>query len=564
MIQFRSPGMLGMVTCAVLRHTISMEPARKIASNDELRAIAEAGTGFVVDPFNRRWHLATCPHIHKMTTGQPKWFAASSAAMDLYLQQRHAQYPGAQPILACTTCGSRARLAPSPDAELSTSLQATCRPEEHVVQMKKAPAPIKESPSHAAGELEQSSLSGPQLRGTEGQAKFRPEAIRAAWIAGWFAIAAAIVGSVVSAFLTNGFGLFAASRAAGTGLSPTFSSSDSSGAGSGRSAGAVERTGTPLGRLFRDPAANGAYAGIAFSPDGRTLAAADGNGHVYLWTVPTGKLAAALSAPKHESGGVLDVAVSPDGSTLAAADGNGRVYLWNVATRELMFTLDMASGPVNVVAFSPMNGILASAAGSDVYLWNLATRRQTAMFVDKAGLNVSAVAFSRNGEIVAISDWGNQVYLWNLARSRSSNHSDGGSRAGVASLAFGKNGRLVAAADGNGSVYLWDALTGRLITELRGPSHKGLYGAAFQGNGTILAAADTAGHVYIWNVATRKLITTFYDKFTGAQTIAFSQDGRILAAHYAGQTVLWNTSTAGKISDSGAPRAVNYIWLPKP
>ena len=88
-----------------------MDPARKIASNDELHAIAAAGADYIIDPFNRRWHLASCPHTRNMTTGQPKWLAPSPAALDDYLQQRHAHHPAAKPIQACPACGGRAIVA---------------------------------------------------------------------------------------------------------------------------------------------------------------------------------------------------------------------------------------------------------------------------------------------------------------------------------------------------------------------------------------------------------------------------------------------------------------------
>jgi len=94
-----------------LRDTASMETAQKIASESELRAIANAGAGFVVDPFNRRWHVAACARILEMTVGEPKWFAPNRAALDVYLRQRLARYPTARPILACRTCGGS---APSP------------------------------------------------------------------------------------------------------------------------------------------------------------------------------------------------------------------------------------------------------------------------------------------------------------------------------------------------------------------------------------------------------------------------------------------------------------------
>jgi hypothetical protein len=56
------------------------EGTRKIASDSELQEIAAAGAGFVIDPFNRRWHAAACPRVAVMTAGQPKWHARTAAA----------------------------------------------------------------------------------------------------------------------------------------------------------------------------------------------------------------------------------------------------------------------------------------------------------------------------------------------------------------------------------------------------------------------------------------------------------------------------------------------------
>jgi hypothetical protein len=78
--------------------------AREIATDGELRAIAAARTGFVISPFNRRWHAATCPHVQTMTVGTPKWFAATAAELTDYLQQRITQYDTAKPIEACPDC----------------------------------------------------------------------------------------------------------------------------------------------------------------------------------------------------------------------------------------------------------------------------------------------------------------------------------------------------------------------------------------------------------------------------------------------------------------------------
>jgi hypothetical protein len=78
--------------------------AKEITTDGELRSVAAAGTGFVITPFNRRWHTATCPHVQAMSTGTQKWFAATTAELTDYLQQRIALYDTAKLIEACPTC----------------------------------------------------------------------------------------------------------------------------------------------------------------------------------------------------------------------------------------------------------------------------------------------------------------------------------------------------------------------------------------------------------------------------------------------------------------------------
>ena len=86
--------------------------ARKIADDGELRAIAGAGVGFVIDPLNRWWHVTNCPRVAAMTTGQPKWHAQTPAAREAFLKQRLARYPTALPVRACPDCAGTAAASP--------------------------------------------------------------------------------------------------------------------------------------------------------------------------------------------------------------------------------------------------------------------------------------------------------------------------------------------------------------------------------------------------------------------------------------------------------------------
>jgi WD40 repeat protein len=73
---------------------------------------------------------------------------------------------------------------------------------------------------------------------------------------------------------------------------------------------------------------------VAFSPDGHTLAT-EGPGHIYLWNAATHALTATLTHYGYTTG----MAFSPDGLTLAVAVDTGNAYLWNAATHALTATL---------------------------------------------------------------------------------------------------------------------------------------------------------------------------------------------------------------------------------
>ena len=86
------------------------------------------------------------------------------------------------------------------------------------------------------------------------------------------------------------------------------------------------------GILPGNPANFGAN-GVAFSPDGKLLAAGYGDGYVRLWNPATGQaIGSPLLADSGPQPGVSGVAFSPDGKLLATAGGDGYVRLWNPAT----------------------------------------------------------------------------------------------------------------------------------------------------------------------------------------------------------------------------------------
>jgi WD40 repeat protein len=118
------------------------------------------------------------------------------------------------------------------------------------------------------------------------------------------------------------------------------------------------------------------FTAVVFSPDGKTLAAGGWLGKVYCWDVKTGKERATLDAGK-ERGIFSDtqlcvyaLAYSPDGKTLAAGLGGGWLKLWDVATGRELGSRKGHRGIVNSLAFSP-DGKTVAATHNGVKLWDV-------------------------------------------------------------------------------------------------------------------------------------------------------------------------------------------------
>ncbi len=109
-------------------------------------------------------------------------------------------------------------------------------------------------------------------------------------------------------------------------------------------------------------------SGLAFAPDGRTLAAARDDGTIVLSDLTDRDRPHQLGQPlTGHTGAVSAVAFAPDGRTLATAGVDRTVRLWSMSDRNLPIPVGQPltghTDSVHTVAFAPDGRTLVTAGG---------------------------------------------------------------------------------------------------------------------------------------------------------------------------------------------------------
>jgi tetratricopeptide (TPR) repeat protein len=277
--------------------------------------------------------------------------------------------------------------------------------------------------------------------------------------------------------------------------------------------------------------------GLAFGPQGKTLASAGADGTVRLWEVGTGKAVHSIAAHSAEA---KAVAFDPRGLQVASASLDGTIKIWECETARQTGSLPGHPGGVDSIAFSPDGKTLVSG-GRDrkVKLWDLASGRETRTLVGHV-LAVTGVSFSPDGKLLASAsaDW--TLRVWEVATGKG--RALVGQEGRLESVAFSPVGKLLASGGREGTLRIWHAVLGKDLRPMSGQSGD-ILKVAFSPNGAVLASSDVSGHIRLWETASGKSLRTIDAGPRHADTIAWSPDGAtIAAAGEDGQVGLWDVS----------------------
>lgn len=292
------------------------------------------------------------------------------------------------------------------------------------------------------------------------------------------------------------------------------------------------------------PSARGEVNAVAYDGSGKLLAAGYKNG-IAIWDSVTDKV---VGRPFDGGQQVNGIAFSPEGSTLAAAQGNGEVALFRVQTRTEEGFLPTDSSAVTGVTFSPDGRYMAAVTqNGSVYVWDLSNHRRLSTTIG-AGGSLASVVFDGQGQRIAVGGGFTQssgsetalVRVYNSALAPQWSFTESATYVNV--VAFRPGGAAVAAADDDGHVLLLSSSRGRQVGKLQlGSTAEAV---AFTRTGNLMATSDSQGAVQIWASSSLDEVGSAGEDGSDVFTLAFSPDGATLASgNLEGDVLLWSSTT---------------------
>ncbi len=210
-------------------------------------------------------------------------------------------------------------------------------------------------------------------------------------------------------------------------------------------------------------------AALTFQPDGKAVVVGDADGRVRFHYFESGNPVIELRYP----GRILTLAISPDGSKIAVGGGGESIQVYDRAGGRLKITLEAVAGARDVesLAFSPDGNQLAAADDSTVQVWDTATWKRTSQHVGFTR-DLLCVRFSRAGRLLAVFDGDRRVLphegmqsniiLWDVAERAAGPWSSGPTN-GVSAVAISPDGKTLASGSFDQTVKIWDLATGKLM-----------------------------------------------------------------------------------------------------
>jgi WD40 repeat protein len=287
---------------------------------------------------------------------------------------------------------------------------------------------------------------------------------------------------------------------------------------------------------------------LAYSPDGKTLAAGGGNDVVRLWDATSGKLIRTLPL-----NWVQALAFSKDGQLLAAAGSGKTILVFDVQTGATKGTLQGSTGPIRALAFAQINNeTVLLSAGQDklVRVWDCskyAERQPLRGHEDE----VTSLVILGDGNTAVSGSGDYTVRYWKLDNGQ--NFRTVPISAGVTALTAGSDGKSIACAGDDGIIRILDA-EGKEAKNWKA-HNDAVLSLVINKEGKTLISSGSDNAIIAWNLATGEKTEKITTLPGDAEAIALAPDQDTLA--YAGQNHTvhrWSLNQKKELTPADGPQ----------
>jgi len=280
---------------------------------------------------------------------------------------------------------------------------------------------------------------------------------------------------------------------------------------------------------------------VAMSPDGKTVASADGAGQVHLWHAET------LQELDVAEVGLecWSITFSPSGDKLAVASGNyGMITIFAVQGQALKKIAEAQGHAENdhfvrvcAIQFTPDGKSLISAgADKTIRIWDVTGEKP----IEKASLTghtggLLCLAISKDGKTLASGGDDKAIRLWDLGPNPKLNRALETQTGHVNSIAFSPDGQSLASISGDGELRLWNCSDSSSESEViaNGPSSRH-QDVAFGPNGEMLAVVGCRHNGYdsasVFDLTKSGRAVRYFDQHNEFHAVMFAPDGKSLIA----------------------------------
>lgn len=281
---------------------------------------------------------------------------------------------------------------------------------------------------------------------------------------------------------------------------------------------------------------------IAYSPDGKTLAASDSSGEIRVWCVRDGQCLLTCSG---HTNWVRAIKFSPDGRYLASSSDDRTLKIWDLQEGICLQTIGDGIHSLGF-SFSPDGRYIASGSVNQIiYYWDLQTGTCVREFVGHQDWSID-VKFHPQGHQIISGGADRTVRVWDVATGKCDRILLGHEN-WVTTVDYAPDGNTILSGSLDGTLRLWELGAGssergsvgvwergsgadlgcRLVVRGHGDE---IWSAAFSPDGSCFTSAGVGGLLRIWRTSDGYCLHCLEGHSKRLWSVAFHPDGHCLAS----------------------------------